>query len=145
MKKRLVISTVLCIGIGLATMGRSQESIDVSSLPFSAAVQAGPTLYLSGQIPIRPDGTVVTESVGAETRQTMDNIGRTLTEYGYTFDDVVSVIVYLKDMDDYAEMNKAYAEYFKNGFPARACVGGLQIAFDARLEISCIAYKEVDE
>ena len=75
----------------------------------------------------------------------MDNIGRTLTEYGYTFDDVVSVIVYLKDMGDYAEMNKAYAEYFKNGFPARACVGGLQIAFDARLEISCIAYKKADE
>ena len=145
MKKILVISTVLCIGIGLTTMGRSQEPIDVGSLPFSAAVQAGPTLYLSGQIPIRPDGTVVRESVGAETRQTMDNIERTLTEYGYTFDDVVSVIVYLKDMGDYAEMNKAYAEYFKNGFPARACVGGLQIAFDARLEISCIAYKEVDE
>ena len=145
MKKILVISTVLCIGIVLTTMGRSQEPIDVGSLPFSAAVQAGPTLYLSGQIPIRPDGTVVRESVGAETRQTMDNIERTLTEYGYTFDDVVSVIVYLKDMGDYAEMNKAYAEYFKNGFPARACVGGLQIAFDARLEISCIAYKEVDE
>ena len=145
MKKILVISTVLCIGIGLTTLGRSQEPIDVDSLPFSAAVQAGPTLYLSGQIPIRPDGTVVTESVGAETRQTMDNIGRTLTEYGYTFDDVVSVIVYLKDMGDYAEMNKAYAEYFKNGFPARACVGGLQIAFDARLEISCIAYKKADE
>ncbi|MCH7910498.1 MAG: RidA family protein [Candidatus Hydrogenedentes bacterium] len=145
MKKILVISTVLCIGIGLTTMGRSQEPIDVGSLPFSAAVQAGPTLYLSGQIPIRPDGTVVRESVGAETRQTMDNIERTLSENGYTFDDVVSVIVYLKDMGDYAEMNKAYAEYFKNGFPARACVGGLQIAFDARLEISCIAYKEVDE
>ena len=145
MKKILVISTMLCIGIGLTTMGRSQEPIDVGSLPFSAAVQAGPTLYLSGQIPIRPDGTVVRESAGAETRQTMDNIGRTLTEYGYTFDDVVSVIVYLKDTDDYAEMNKAYAEYFKNGFPARACVGGLQIAFDARLEISCIAYKEAVE
>ena len=145
MKKLFAILVVLGIGMGVATLGRSQEPIDVSSLPFSAAVQAGPTLYLSGQIPIRPDGTVVTESVGAETRQTMDNIGRTLKEYGYTFDDVVSVTVYLKDMKDYAQMNTAYREYFKNGFPARACVGGLQIAFDSRLEISCIAYKEPGE
>ena len=145
MNKIRLNSTVLCICIGLTTTGRGQEPIAVGSLPFSTAVQAGPTLYLSGQIPIRPDSSVVTESVGAETRQTMENIGRTLSENGYTFDDVVSVIVYLKDMGDYAEMNKAYAEYFKNGFPARACVGGLQIAFDARLEISCIAYQEVDE
>jgi 2-iminobutanoate/2-iminopropanoate deaminase len=50
--------------------------------------------------------------------------------------------VYLKDLKDYPEMNKVYASYFPKGFPARATVGGVDIVFDFRIEISCIAYKE---
>lgn len=141
--KRFAISAVAATAIVLTAFhARTQERVDVSGLPFSSAVKAGNTLYLSGQIPVRADGTPVTGSVADETRQVMNNLGATLTEYGYAFDDVVNVTVYLKDMKDYAEMNSAYAPYFSDGFPARACVGGLQIAFGASLEISCIAYKE---
>ena len=52
------------------------------------------------------------------------------------------VTVYLKDIKDYAEMNKVYASYFKAPFPARATVGGVEIVFGFRVEISCIAYRE---
>ncbi|MBI2929064.1 MAG: RidA family protein [Verrucomicrobia bacterium] len=125
----------------LAAVVWAQQSVPLRTLPFSPARQAGPTLYVSGQVPRTAEGQDVRESVEAETRQVMENIGRILKEHGYTFDDVVNATVYLKDINDYQEMNKVYASYFKNGFPARATVGGLQIVFGFRVEISCVAYK----
>ena len=90
-----------------------------------------------------PDGADVKASVDAETRQAMDNVGRILAEYGYSFDDVVRATVWLEDIEDYHEMNAAYASYFENGiFPARACVGGAQIVFDFKVEISAVAWKD---
>lgn len=118
-----------------------QPSVPLSSLPFSPGKKAGPTLYVSGQIPRTPDGSDVRESVEAETRQVMENIGKILKDNGYTFDDVVNATVYLKDLKDYQAMNKVYASYFKNGFPARATVGGVDLVFGFRVEISCVAYK----
>ena len=85
------------------------------------------------------------ESVAAETHQTMKNIGRILEEHGYAYDDLVSVTVWLSDIEDYHEMNKAYASYFKEQFPARACTGGAQIVFDFRVEIAAVAYKDTDD
>jgi 2-iminobutanoate/2-iminopropanoate deaminase len=72
----------------------------------------------------------------------MDNLKRTLKANGCTIDDLVKVTVYLKSMDDYQEMNAAYRTYFSGEFPARECVGGLEIAFESDLEISAIAYKK---
>ena len=57
-------------------------------------------------------------------------------------DDVVRATVFLTDIEDYHEMNKEYASYFKSAFPARACVGGVELVYGFREEISCIAYKE---
>lgn len=71
----------------------------------------------------------------------MENLGRTLKKNGCTFDDVVKVTAYLKSMDDYQEMNATYRTFFTGEFPARECVGGLEIAFGSDLEISAIAYK----
>lgn len=134
------IAIMFCSLLGDAI--QAQKPVPVKALPFSAARQAGNTLYVSGQIPRTPDGKDVKASVAKETRQVMDNIGRILAAHGYTFDDVVFANVYLKEITDYHEMNAAYASYFKDKFPARACVGGQQIVFDFRVEISCIAYKE---
>jgi reactive intermediate/imine deaminase len=118
------------------------QRVDVSALPFSSARAAGGTLYVSGQIPATPEGTVVQGSIADQTRETMDNIGAILRDNGYTFADVVSVTVYLSDMKHYQEMNAAYRAYFPDGkFPARACVGGLQLALGAEMEISAIAHK----
>jgi 2-iminobutanoate/2-iminopropanoate deaminase len=138
----------IAIGIGGFFVGGlavwtalAQEPVPTSVLPFSAARQAGETLYLSGQIARTPDGESVRDSVAAETRQTMDNLGAVLEENGYAWRDVVNVTVYLRDIEDYTEMNAAYRTYFDGAFPARACVGGVEIVFGHRVEISAIAYK----
>lgn len=141
MKKRILPLIGAAIFSALAVVLWAQPAVPLRTLPFSAARKAGPTLYVSGQVPRTASGQDVRESVEAETRQVMDNIGRILKENGYTFDDVVNATVYLKDIKDYPEMNKVYASYFKNGFPARATVGGVEIVFGFRVEISCVAYK----
>jgi 2-iminobutanoate/2-iminopropanoate deaminase len=128
-----------CINVG-ANRG-PQETVPLSSLPFSPAKKAGPTIYVSGQVARTPENKDIRDSVAAETRQVMENLGKILKDNGCTFDDVVNVTVYLHDIKDYPEMNKAYSEYFKNGFPARATIGGVDLAFGFRLEISCVAYK----
>ena len=119
----------------------AQEAVAIKTLPFSAARQAGHTLYVSGQVARTPEGEDVKTSVDAETRQVMDNVGRVLEANGYSFEDVVRATVYLESIEDYHEMNKEYASYFENAFPARACVGGVELVFGFRVEISCIAYK----
>ena len=137
--KRIVWTAGVFLVLGIS-LGAALAQ--VQGLPFSPARQAGSTLYLSGQIAALPDGTMMDGDIAAQTRQTMDNLGSVLKDNGYTFDDVVNVTVYLKDMKDYQEMNAAYREYFPNEFPARACVGGVQIAFDLDVEISAIAVKQ---
>lgn len=138
----LAVTLVFAAGLACGVAWAQAQRVEVSALPFSAARTAGGTVYVSGQIPVRPDGSVVEGSVTDQTRQTMDNIGAVLKDNGLTFADVVNVTVYLSDMKHYQEMNAAYREYFPDGtFPARACVGGLQLAFGADLEISAIAYK----
>ncbi len=141
--KRLIppLSVVLALTT-FAVVAWAQKSVPLSKLPFSPSRKAGPTLYVSGQVPRTAEGQDVRESVEAETRQVMENIGKVLRDQGYTFDDVVNATVYLKDINDYPDMNKVYASYFKNGFPARATVGGVEIVFGFRVEISCVAYKE---
>ncbi len=141
MKNRLLPLLCLATFCALAAITWAQKPVPLRTLPFSPARQAGPTLYVSGQVPRTAEGQDVRESVEAETRQVMENIGRVLKENGYGFDDVVNATVYLKDINDYAEMNKVYASYLKNGFPARATVGGVEIVFGFRVEISCVAYR----
>ena len=123
----------------------AQEAVPLKKLPFSPARQADDFLFISGQIARTADGADVKESVAAETHQIMENIGRILEEHGYAYDDLVNVTVWLADIEDYHEMNKAYASYFKEQFPARACTGGAQIVFDFRVEIAAIAYKDTDD
>ena len=136
---RAALACALAISPALA-----QEAVPLKTLPFSPARQAGDLLFISGQIARTADGADVKESVAAETHQTMKNIGRILEEHGYAYEDLVSVTVWLSDIEDYHEMNEAYASYFKEQFPARACTGGAQIVFDFRVEIAAIAYKDAE-
>ena len=136
---------VLCCLLVTGLLGApllAQKSVPMSKLPFSAARMADGTLYISGNIGRTPDGKDVKDSVAAETHQTMKNIKRVLDQHGYSFDHVVKATVYLHNIEDYHEMNKAYATYFKDTFPARECVGGIDLVFGFRVEISMIAYKK---
>ncbi len=129
---------MFCFGVGLgATLAQDQKQ----GPPFSPARQAGEAIYLSGEIPIKPDGTYEQGTTAAQTRQVMNNLQRTLQANDCTFADVVKVTVYLNSMEDYQEMNAAYRAFFSGEFPARECVGGLEIAFGSDLEISAIAWK----
>ncbi len=127
----------------VALPAAAQTAVPLKTLPFSAARQAGNTLYVSGQVARTQDGKDVKSSVDAETRQVMDNVSRVLKANGYSLKDVVSATVYLNDIEDYHEMNAAYASYFGDRvFPARACIGGAELVFDFKVEISVIAWKD---
>lgn len=141
MKLRLLVPIVVACTAFVSGIVVAQKSVPLSKLPFSPSRKAGDTLYVSGQIPRTADGKDVRDSVEAETRQVMENLGRILREGGMSFDDVVNATVYLKDINDYQEMNKVYASYFKGPFPARACVGGMDLVFGFKVEISCVAHR----
>lgn len=112
------------------------ENLD---LPFSSAVRAGGTLYLSGNIGNIP-GTVELAAGGivGETRQTMENIASVLTQFGSSMDEVVKCTVFLADMSEWSAMNGVYKTYFTNP-PARSALGANGLALNARVEIECIA------
>ena len=107
---------------------------------FSSAVRAGDLLFLSGQVGVLPGTTdVVPGGVGAETRQTMENIRAVLEHAGSSLAEVVKCTVFLADIAEYSAMNEVYATYFPSDPPARSTVAGSGLAFDARVEIECIA------
>jgi 2-iminobutanoate/2-iminopropanoate deaminase len=109
-------------------------------LPFSDAVRVGDTLYLSGEIGRKPDGTLP-EGIEAQARQTMDNIGAKLKGQGLGWSDVVKCTVMLDNMADWPAFNKVYVTYFPDGkFPARSAFGADGLALGALVELECIAY-----
>ncbi|MBR6331308.1 MAG: Rid family detoxifying hydrolase, partial [Bacteroidales bacterium] len=88
--------------------------------PYSQAVLAGNTLYISGQIPINPATKEVPEGITAQTEQVMQNIKAILDEAGFTFQDVVKSTCLLADMEYFKPMNEVYAKYYSTDCPARA-------------------------
>lgn len=108
-------------------------------LPFSAAVRAGETLYLSGNIGNIPGSLQLAKGgIEAETRQTMENIKSVLEQFGSSMDEVVKCTVFMADMNEWDAMNAVYRSYFTNA-PARSALGANGLALDARVEIECIA------
>jgi 2-iminobutanoate/2-iminopropanoate deaminase len=77
--------------------------------------------------------------IAPETRQTMENIKATLERHGSSLDHVVKVTVMLADMGEWAKMNQVYVTYFPTHLPARSAFGTTGLAFDARVEIECVA------
>jgi 2-iminobutanoate/2-iminopropanoate deaminase len=109
--------------------------------PYSQAIRRGQTIYLSGQIAIDPatNQFLSNGSIEDQTRRVLNNLTAVLAADGLTMDDVVSMTVFLKDMNDFAKMNEVYATYFKNAPPARAAVEVARLPRDAKIEISAIA------
>jgi 2-iminobutanoate/2-iminopropanoate deaminase len=108
--------------------------------PYSHAVDGGDYVFCSGQTPIDPaTGKLVEGSVADQTRQCFDNLFGVLAAGGLGPDDVVKCNVYLTDMNDFAEMNAAYAERFTEPYPARTTIGVAALPLGARVEIELIA------
>jgi 2-iminobutanoate/2-iminopropanoate deaminase len=108
--------------------------------PYSQAIRAGNMLFLSGQIPIDPKtGSLVSGGIVEQTHQVFRNIGEILEAGGTSFDDVVSVGVFLADMNDFGKMNEVYATYFSSPAPARATVQVARLPKDCLVEIQVTA------
>ncbi|MCQ2298917.1 MAG: RidA family protein [Bacteroidales bacterium] len=109
--------------------------------PYSQAVLAGNTLYISGQVPVNPETGVIPEGITAQTEQVMKNIEAILTEAGFTFADVVKSTCLLADMEYFKPMNEVYAKYYQTDCPARAAFAVKGLPLGALVEIETIAVK----
>ena len=110
--------------------------------PYSQAVEANGTLFVSGQIPINPAvGKIDATDITSQTEQVFANIQAILTEAGYTFADVVKSTVLLANISDFAAMNAVYAKYYTADCPARAAFAVKDLPLGALVEIETIAVK----
>jgi len=109
--------------------------------PFAHATAAGPTLYVTGQMPTGLDGALVAGAIGEQTDQVMRNLARVLELVGGGLQDVVAVRAYLTDWDDYAAFNAAYEPWFADRLPSRSCTGASGLAAGARVEIDLVAWR----
>ncbi len=110
--------------------------------PYSQAIEANGTLYVSGQIPInRAADGAIPETIEEQTRQCLENIKAILSEAGYTINDVVKATVLLDDIGNFSAMNSVYATYFTEQMPARACYQVAKLPLGVKVEIETIAVK----
>ena len=108
--------------------------------PYSQGIQIGEFIYTSGQIPIDPaTGTFAEGGIKEQTRQSLQNIKAILEEAGSSMDKVVKTTVFLADMNDFADMNSVYAEFFSEPYPARSAVAVKTLPKKALVEIEVVA------
>jgi len=107
--------------------------------PYSAALTVGNLVFLSGQIPLRADGTLVDGGIREQTAQVLENMRGLLTAAGADFSKVAKTTIFLADMGDFAVVNEIYATYFSQPYPARATVQVARLPRDVRVEIDAIA------
>ena len=109
--------------------------------PYSQAVKAGNTVYLSGQIPLDPETMqLVTGDIELEIRRVFENLKAVAEAAGGSLANAVKVNVYLTDLSHFAKVNDIMATYCTEPFPARAAVGVSQLPRGARVEIECVLY-----
>jgi 2-iminobutanoate/2-iminopropanoate deaminase len=108
--------------------------------PYSQGIKANGFVFCSGQIPADPKtGELVTGSITEQTRQALSNLKAVIEKAGSGMDKVVKVTVFLRDMNDFSEMNTEYAMWFSDGPPARAAVQVARLPKDVGIEIEAIA------
>ncbi len=107
--------------------------------PYSQAIRTGDLVFTSGQIALRPDGTLVQGDIEEETRQVLTNLSHVLQEAGSGLERIVKTTIYLADMADFETVNTVYAEFFSVNFPARSTVAVRTLPKNVRIEIDAIA------
>ena len=110
--------------------------------PYSQAIEACGTVYVSGQLPIDPaTGEFAQGGIQAEARQSLTNIKNILAEAGLTMQNVVKVTVLLADISNFAAVNEVYAEFFQAPYPARSAFAVAALPKGANVEIEAIAVR----
>jgi len=117
----------------------STEQAPAAIGPYSQAVRIGSLLFTSGQIPLRPDGQLVQGGIAEQTHQVFRNLEAVLAAAGASLADVVKATVFIKDMNQFAELNTVYASYFGDHKPARSTVEVARLPRDVLVEIEVIA------
>lgn len=148
-----VIAAALFVAVGLSQKSDSPKPVlskeiitmpgaKPSALPFSSGVKVGNFLFLSGVVGTDlKTNELISPDVGGQTRQCLEKLKQVMAQAGMDFRNAVSTTVYLTDLKDYDEMNKAYGAYFTKDPPARACVQVANLVRGAKVEISMIAAK----
>jgi len=109
--------------------------------PYSPALKGGNLIFASGQLPIDPKtGEMIEGDIEERTRMVLENLKAVLEPYSIGLDSVVKTTIFLKNMNNFAWVNKVYSEYFKEKFPARSCVEVSRLPKDAEIEIEAIAF-----
>ena len=108
--------------------------------PYSQAVRIGDLVFTSGNLPMRPDGSMVEGDIAVQAEQVMENLQAVLAAAGTTFGHAVKCTCFLADMNDFAAFNEVYGRYFGEGAPARSTVEVARLPKDARVEVECIAW-----
>lgn len=118
----------------------STESAPKAIGPYSQAIKANGMVFVSGQIPLDPtSGQLISGSIATQVRQVIANISSILKASGSDLSKVVKTTVYLKDMNDFDEMNQTYAEFFTETKPARATIQAAALPKNVSIEIDAIA------
>ncbi len=147
--RRLTLTLVACASVLVAIPIAAQERRIISTPnapaaigPYSQAVQTGNILWLAGQIAIDPMTNQVRHgTIEEETRLVLDNLKAVVEAAGMTMANIVSVTVFLKDLDEFPRMNAVYATYFPTNPPARATVQVARLPRDVRIEIAAVAVR----
>jgi 2-iminobutanoate/2-iminopropanoate deaminase len=125
MKKEIIISKKVPAAIG----------------PYSSALKIGNLVFVSGQLPIDPViGEIVEGEIEVQARRSLENLKAVLKSYSIGMENVVKTTIFLKDMNNFSQVNKIYDEYFTDQFPARSCVEVSRLPKDADIEIEAIAF-----
>lgn len=141
MHSTLALSLLLAVALAAAPKKVVQPKEFPTGRPFSPAILAGGTLYVSGQIGIDLKTGKIPEQFEAEVKLCLENIGIILKAGGMEYEDVVAVQVYLTDMDQFQRMNSVYTTIFKEPRPTRTTVGVAKLAGGAHIEITVTAKK----
>jgi 2-iminobutanoate/2-iminopropanoate deaminase len=138
---RVIIALVMVAAAGCATNPNTIEYIARPNAPgpFSEAVRVGNIVFLSGELGTDSTGRLVPGGIGAETRQTLENIKGKLARLGLTMDNVVKCTAMLADINEWGAMNAVYRTYFPGPKPARSAFGTSGLVRGARMELECIA------
>lgn len=107
--------------------------------PYSQGIVHNNLFFSSGQIPLTKEGVMIDGDVKEQTHQVFSNLKAVLNEAGSSLDHVIKATVFIKDMNEFADINEVYGEYFSDHKPARSCVEVARLPKDAKVEIEVIA------
>ncbi|MGH9684358.1 MAG: RidA family protein [Candidatus Acidiferrales bacterium] len=141
----VALASVFLLGASRSADSHNKRAISLSpagqNLPFSDGIVAGNTLYIAGQQGTDENGKLK-DGIGPQTQGALESVQKVVKSAGFEMKDIVSVTVYLADINDFAEMNKVYRTIVPDPKPARATVQVAALVNGARIEISAIAVKD---